>query len=327
MSKYSDTEEQVENTRSLLKTILIWVLGLLVIVIAIRIGIRVVRNSKKSSELIYNVATIKLVPKKVQHIISVQGIAQGDPQVKVYPQVPGKFAKNAVAEGTNVKKDDVIVYIDRNMVGYKYELAPVKAPIEGVVTKLYYSDKGDAVNPDMPVAEIANEDNVKVVFDLGQDDLLKVHKGQPAQIFFIDDPAISIDGEVYSVPPVIDTDIMAGAVVVKAQNKAKTMKIGMSVNVEILTEEKDSYMVPEQAVLLAEDISYIYLDRGGKAALLKVITGYKKDNLVEITGPLADGDEVVTDGSFKLSEGSKLNTSTSQAVPVSATAVPAKTEK
>lgn len=310
-----------------MKQIGMWILIVIGTLIVISIAMAIANGLKKPQELVYNVSTIKLAKQKVPHILTVQGILEGDPQVKAYPQVSGKFARNAVAEGTSVNKEDVIVYIDRDMVGYKYELAPVKAPVTGIVTKLYYTDKGDAVNPDIPVAEVANEDNVKVVFNLGQDDLLKLYKGQPAQIFFIDDPAISIDGEVFSVPPVVDTDIMAGTVVVKAQNKARTMKIGMSVNVEILTEEKESYMVPEKTVLLGEDNSYIYVNHGGKAAQVKVITGYKKEDLIEITGPFADGDEVVTDGNFKLFDGAKINTATAKAIPAEATAAPVKSGK
>jgi multidrug efflux pump subunit AcrA (membrane-fusion protein) len=135
-----------------------------------------------------------------------------------------------------------------------------------------------------------------------------VHKGQKASIFYTNDQAFSVDGGVYSVPPVIDTDIMAGTVVVKAPNKAKTMKIGMSVNVEILTEEKESYMVPEKSVLLGESESYVYVDKAGKAAQVKVVTGYRMNDMIEINGPLADGDEVVTDGNFRLYDGAAVST-------------------
>jgi multidrug efflux pump subunit AcrA (membrane-fusion protein) len=273
-----------------------------------RVVIGIATGAKKSKEVVYNINTVKLVKQKVPHILSVQGILEGDPQVKVYPQVPGKFAKNVLAEGAAVNRNDVISYVDRDMVGQTFELAPVKAPISGIVTKLYYIDRGGAVGPQMPVAEVANEDDVKVVFNLGQDDLLKVHKGQKASIFYTNDQAFSVDGGVYSVPPVIDTDIMAGTVVVKAPNKAKTMKIGMSVNVEILTEEKESYMVPEKSVLLGESESYVYVDKAGKAAQVKVVTGYRMNDMIEINGPLADGDEVVTDGNFRLYDGAAVST-------------------
>jgi HlyD family secretion protein len=208
-----------------------------------------------------------------------------------------------------VNKGDVISYIDRDIIGATFELAPVKSPIRGIVTTLYYIDRGGSVNPEMPVAEVANEDNIKVVFNLGQDDLLKVHKGQTAQISYVNDPVISVAGNVSSVPPVVNEDIMAGTVVVTGVNKAKTLKIGMSVNVDILTEIKESYLVPEKAVLLGEDGAYVYIDRGGKAAQVKVTTGYRLNDLIEIEGPLSDGDKVVTDGNFRLFDGASVDES------------------
>lgn len=285
-----------------------WIVIALAAILLAQAGISCAKSVKKPKDVVYNIGSIKLAKQIVPHILTVQGILEGDPQVKVYPQVPGKFAKNNVTEGQVVNRGDVLVYVDRDMVGQTFELAPVKAPIGGMVTKLNYIDKGDAVMPQMPVAEVANDDNVKVVFNLGQDDLLKVHKGQKARVFYMNDEAFSVDGEVSSVPPVIDKDIMAGTVVVKAANKAKAMKIGMSVNVEISTDQKESYMVPEKAVLLGEESAYVFLNKAGKAVMTKITTGYRQNDLMEISGPLADGDEVITDGNFKLYDGAAVST-------------------
>ena len=296
--------------RELVKKILMWVGIAIVAIIVFRIGSSMVNSFKKQKPVVFNISDVKLVKQKVPHVLSVQGILEGDPQVKVYPQVPGKFAKNNVVEGQMINRGDIISYIDRDMVGQTFELAPVKAPVSGMVTKLYYIDKGDSVSPQMPVAEVANEDNIKVVFNLGQDDLLRVHKGQSVQIYYMSDSAISLTGTVASVPPVVDKDIMAGTVVVKAANKGKTLKIGMSVNVDILTDEKEGFIVPEKAILLGEDGSYIYLNRGGKASQVKVSTGFRVNDMIEIEGPLAEGDAVVTDGNFKIFEGAAVDNGT-----------------
>jgi len=292
--------------RKKVKSIALWTVYILIGLIVLNIGISIFKSVKKFKENVYNVTAVKLIKQKIPHILSYQGIVEGDPQVKVYSQVPGKFVKNAVAEGDTVQKDSVVSYIDRDIIGFKYELAPVKAPIGGVVTKLYFIDKGDNVSPQIPVAEIANDENIKVVLNIGQDDLLKIKKGQIAQISYINDPAIMMTGTVFSVPPVIDKDIMAGTVVVKAENKGKTMKIGMSANVDIILEEVENYVVPERAILLAEDYAFVFVNRNGKAEQVKITQGFKYKNLVEIIGPLSDGDEVIVDGNFKIYDGSKV---------------------
>jgi len=302
----------MKNDRAKVKNIFTVILIAIICLIVFRMIGSIIRNSKKPIALIYNVGSVRAELQKVPHYISVQSIVEGDPEVKVYPQVSGIFAKNAVAEGDIVKKDQDLVYIDRNIIGYKYALAPVKAPIEGRVIKLYYTDKGDAVNPNNAVADVADDENIKVVFSVNQDDLLMIKKGQKARISFIDDASIFAEGEVYSAPPFISSDTMSGTIVVKAPNKDKKMEIGMSVNVDVLVGDKDSILVPEQAVLLNDKGAYVYIDVSGKAKSVDVKMGYKQGEDVEISGSdLKPGDEIITDGSFKLADGLSVDSNTS----------------
>lgn len=299
----------MNKTRELIKNIAVILLIIILCIMVFRIIASIVKNSKKSVELIYNTGSIKAELQKVPHYISVQSVVEGDPQVKVYPQVSGKFVRNAVTEGMEVKKDQPLVYIDRDQVGYQYEYAVVYAPVAGMVTKLYYIDKGAAVSPEDAVAEVADVNDIKAVFNVDQDDLLKLKKGQKARISYTGDNSIFVDGEVSFAPPVISSDTMAGTVVVKAPNKGGKMMIGMSVDVDIITDEKDSILVPEQAVLLGDEGPYLFINENGEAKQVYVSMGYKQNNDVEVAGPgLVAGTEIITDGSFKLSDGVKIST-------------------
>ena len=299
----------MDKTRSVLKNTLRIVLIILAVLIVFRIGQSIAKGGKKPAELVYNVAAVKLETRQIAKYFAVQGVIEGDPQVKVFPTVPGKFSRNAVAEGSYVNKGDVLVYIDRDMVGYQYELAPVTAPVGGMVTKLYCIDRGEAVSPAMPVAEIADPSKLKLVFNAGQEDLVKIKKGQKAVISFVEDASLSVRGEVYSVPPVIDNDIMSGTVVVKAPNTGNKLKLGMSVNAEILIEDVKGFMVPEKAVIMTETGDYIFTVSEGKAKQTTVKAGYRNKDMIEISGEgIAAGTEVVTDGTFKLSDGVLIST-------------------
>jgi multidrug efflux pump subunit AcrA (membrane-fusion protein) len=75
-------------------------------------------------------------------------------------------------------------------------------------------------------------------------------------------------------------------------------------------------MVPEAAVLSGEDSSYVYVNRSGKAAQVKVTTGVKQNGLIEIKGQLNDGDDVVTEGNLQISDGVKVSTAAATPVPV-----------
>ena len=89
------------------------------------------------------------------------GDIRGKDQVQVYPKVTGKLIEYKVDEGDRVKKEDVIALIDRDVTGFKFEPAPVEAPISGIVAKTYL-DRGDSVSPRMPIAVVAKMDEVKI---------------------------------------------------------------------------------------------------------------------------------------------------------------------
>ena len=152
-------------------------LGLLLI---FQISKKIIMSGAKAVESVITVSGIPLVEININEMIRIQGIVDGDPQIKVYPQVPGKFISNAVTDGDKVRKGQAVSYIDRDQVGFHFKPAPVKAPISGIVTKLYYTDKGSAVNPVLPVAEVANADKIKVVLSMGENDLAKIKKNQKA---------------------------------------------------------------------------------------------------------------------------------------------------
>jgi prophage maintenance system killer protein len=64
---------------------------------------KLLQSSAKVQEKIINVSSIVAASKEIDETAVIQGIAEGDPQVKVYPQVPGKFDSAVAMEGSFVK--------------------------------------------------------------------------------------------------------------------------------------------------------------------------------------------------------------------------------
>lgn len=292
--------------KKLKKTLVIFII-IIFLLLFLQIIRKIIMLSGKPKEIVFEVSTEKLYLKDLIEKIKFEGIVEGDPQIKVYSQVPGKFEKNAVAEGEFVKKDDCIAYVNRDIVGFDYKLAPVKSPINGIVTKLFFVDKGDAILPQIPVAEIANIDNIKIVHSIGEIDLIKLKKGQKVLIKPIYDETIELTGNVFSVTPFVNKDTLAGSVIIKAENKEHKLKPGMSVKIEIETETRKAFFIPEKSVLTDEQGQYIFINENGFAKRMNVRTGYQENDYIEIIGDLKEETEIVTDGSFKLFEGAKLN--------------------
>ncbi|MCX8093072.1 MAG: efflux RND transporter periplasmic adaptor subunit [Candidatus Goldbacteria bacterium] len=289
-----------------IKNMIIISILIILSIILFQIIKKLILVSGKQKEIEFEVLTEKIQLKEITEILKFEGIAEGDPQVKVYSQVPGKFEKNLVAEGDYVKKDTNISYINRDIIGFDYNFAPVKSPIDGVVIKLFFTDKGDTVLPQMPVAEIANIENIKIIINTGENDLNKVKKENKAIIFSSYDKNIKLEGKIFSVTPFINKDTLSGTIIVKAKNENKKIKPGQSVTVTIETDKRKTFWVPFNSVLTDDVGTYIYINDNSKAKKIYINTGYTEGDYIEIFGDLKEGMEIVTDGSFKLFENAKL---------------------
>jgi len=83
----------------------------------------------------------------------------------IYPKVSGKIIEKLKNEGDSVVKGDVIAYIDRDEVGFKFEKAPVESPMNGIIGRVYV-DIGTQVSTQTAVALAVRMDNVKIDLDI-----------------------------------------------------------------------------------------------------------------------------------------------------------------
>jgi multidrug efflux pump subunit AcrA (membrane-fusion protein) len=279
-------------------------------IIVLQIGIKMLRSTAKTAAVVVKVASMSVTAVEINETAVFQGIANGDPQVKVYPQVPGKFEKAAVTEGNAVKKDAVIVYINRDIVGMDFQLAPVKSPISGIVTKIYFSDRGAMVSPMYPVAEVANPDDIKIEISAGEADMARVKTGMPVVIRPVYGDAASITGTVYSTTPYIDPDTMSGTIIIKAQNPGRLIKPGTSVEARVNTGKRKVIMLPENAVLMGDGKTYVFINENNRAKRIDFTPGYMDETGMEAKEGVTEGMQVITEGNFKLNDGSAISVET-----------------
>jgi multidrug efflux pump subunit AcrA (membrane-fusion protein) len=287
-----------------------WAMAALVVFLAAAafwITVKLLKSSAKVEEKVIKVSGIRAELKDINETVVIQGIAEGDPQIKIYPAVPGKFERVAAREGSAVKKDDTILFINRDIVGMDFQLAPIKSSVNGIVTKIYYSDKGAAVSPQNPVAEVADPDNVKVILHTGEEEMVKVKSGMDAEIKPVYGDGAPVKVSVYSCTPFIDTDTMSGTIIVKGGNPGRVIKPGMSVEVTIHTTVRKSIMIPQSALLMGEGKTYVYVNDNGRAKSTDVEPGYMSGDDVEIKSGITEGADVITDGNFKLSDGARIS--------------------
>jgi multidrug efflux pump subunit AcrA (membrane-fusion protein) len=282
-------------------------LGVLLAIICLQIILKLFRAGTKVGESVTQVSTVLAQAKEISETVVIQGIAEGDPQVKIYPAVSGKFERVQAPEGSLVKKNDVILYINRDIVGMDFQLVPVKSPVDGIVTRIYYSDKGASVTPQNPVAEVANPGNIKVILNTGEEDMVKVKNNMEASVKPVYSSGEAIQATVYSSTPFIDKDTLSGTIIVKGKNIDNVIKPGMSVEVTVYTAKRNALMLPENAILMGDGKTYVYINENNRAKRVDIEPGYMTTDEVEVKSGLTENAMVIVEGNFKLSEGMKVS--------------------
>ncbi|MEI7541809.1 MAG: efflux RND transporter periplasmic adaptor subunit [bacterium] len=282
--------------------------GIILVIIVFQITFKILKSGTKVEESVIRVSVIQAELKEINESVVMQGVAEGDPQIKIYPVVSGKFERTKMREGTSVKKNDVILYINRDIVGMKYKLVPIKSPVSGIVTRIYYFDNGMAVSTQYPVAEVADPEHIKVVLNIGEEDMAKLKNGMEASIKTVYGKLAEIKAKVYSLTPFIDKDTMSGTVIVKGMNVDRIIKPGSSVEVTVYAGKRKGIMLPENAVLMGDGKTYVYIVSNNVAKRVDVELGYMAGAEVEIRNGLMEGTNVIVEGNFKLSDGTKVST-------------------
>jgi multidrug efflux pump subunit AcrA (membrane-fusion protein) len=253
------------------------------------------------------VKAIKVELKDIQKTLDYVGDIKAQEEAIIYPKVDGKIMEKIAEEGASVNKGDVIAYIDRDEVGFKFEKAPVESPLTGIIGRVYV-DKGRSVTPQTPVALVVDMDKVKVNLDTPEEYLPKIVLGQFAEITLQAYPDEKFIGKVVKISPVLDLATRTAPVEISIPNSDHRLKSGMFAKVKlILQEHKNVPFILKEAVMGKEPNLYLYVVENNKAVLKKVTLGLRQGPYLEVEEGLKEGDLVVIMGQQRLKDNVQVN--------------------
>lgn len=176
----------------------------------------------------------------------------------------------------------------------------ITAPFSGVLG-LRNVSVGDFVKDGAELVMLEELGTMKVDLRLPERYLGQLRKGQVI--------LMSVDAypgrEYKAVLDALDAQVDANGRSVLARgrlaNTDGSLRSGMFAKARITLKEKPTALVvPEEAILPVGADSFVYVVDGGKAMRTKVLTGIRKNGLVEVQTGLKQGDLVVTAGQLKL---------------------------
>lgn len=188
-------------------------------------------------------------------------------------------------------------------------LATLRAPIDGIVTKLG-ATLGATVDGTASLVEVADPRFTEVVLSVSAAEAAQVAPGARVQLTAgAADGGDSLGtGTVASVAGAIDTATRTVAVRVTLGRTTRALRIGESVNASIaLAVHETAILVPQAAVVPEGDAFRVFtVDSANVAHAQAVELGVRRGGRVEITSGLRAGERIVTDGAYQVDDGTHI---------------------
>ncbi|MGB7404723.1 MAG: efflux RND transporter periplasmic adaptor subunit [Pacificimonas sp.] len=189
---------------------------------------------------------------------------------------------------------------DANGVRSQIDDRVVRAPFDGVVG-LRTISAGAVVNAGTPIATISDISRIKLDFTVPESFLGAIEVGQDIEAQAAAYPDEVFRGKIDGIEPRVDP--LSRAVTVRAilPNPDRRLRPGMLLTVEIVSDARRSLAVPETALVVQGERSFVFaLDEDNTARRTAIETRMRQDGLVEVLGGVEEGDRIVADGTVKV---------------------------
>lgn len=174
-------------------------------------------------------------------------------------------------------------------------------------------NSGDYVSRGMVLFDIADLSNVWILFDAYETDLPFINKGEKMKFTIQAVPGTEFAGNIAFIDPVIDPVTRVARVRVEAPNiggKLKPEMFATGIVFSKLQEYRNSIVIPKSAVLWTGKRSIVYVkDPGAEEPVFKlreIGLGPMLGDSYVVTDGLAEGEEIVTHGTFSVDAAAQL---------------------
>jgi len=184
----------------------------------------------------------------------------------------------------------------------------IYSPIAGRLNDIIV-EEGEYVQVGNPVAQVVDNDTVKVVVDVPERDISFFSIGQEAQVVVnVKGKEITLIGKISFISELADIQTRSTRIEISLDNKKRFLRSGQIVIVRLTRRIIDSaIMVPLLAVIPMEDSKAVYVVNSEEAQRRQVDLGFIKGDYVHIKSGLEPGDKLIIAGHRFVAPGQKVN--------------------
>lgn len=186
------------------------------------------------------------------------------------------------------------------------ENARIHAPMDGFVGRRHVHP-GALVNVNTPIIGLVDLKTVRMVINMVDKDLVRVRRGEEADIAVDAFPNRRFNGKVWRISPVLDPSTRTGEVEIYVDNSGLDLRAEMFARVTLrVGGERAGILVPREAVVYRGEQSGVFVLEGNRAMFRPVRLGVTQQNVIEVTSGINEGTEVVSMGASLLKDGDEV---------------------
>jgi multidrug efflux pump subunit AcrA (membrane-fusion protein) len=235
--------------------------------------------------------------------ISETGHLQAKTTVRVKANATGTVLSLKVKPGDKVRAGDVLAIIQPGRPGEQFKPSEVTAPMSGVVIDTNVQE-GDTVTSGLSeysggtlIMTLADLKEMLVALSINEVDISSVRLGQRAEVSLDALGGRTFTASVWQLSPLAHVPsgsaINAFDAAVRILGTHDVLLPGMSARVDLVIQEKTGVLtLPVEAVFVDGDKNLVYLKTAKGMEEKQVSIGASDNDRVEITGGLAEGEEV-----------------------------------
>ena len=181
----------------------------------------------------------------------------------------------------------------------------IRAPFSGKIGLKQVSE-GSYISPQDVIATIQQTDPIKIDFSVPEKYALQAKEGNTI-IFSVEGSEKKYTGKIYATESSVDQMNRTLQIRAIADNKDQQLFPGSFAEVTmVLNNIPDALMIPTPAVVPVLKGQQVWVSRNGKAEAVKIQTGFRNAERVQVLEGLKAGDTIVTTGIMGLKPGTSL---------------------
>lgn len=215
--------------------------------------------------------------------------------------------KNAASEQLLDEQQAKVKVLKAEMNVSKVQLGKlsVTAPFSGVLGVRLVSE-GAFVRPGETITTLDDLYIVKVDFDIAESHLASVALGQKIRATSVAYPEQIFEGKITSIASRVDPLTRSVQIRASINNQNFKLRPGMLLQILLQKQVLNTLILPEVALVPIEDKQFVFVVKGDQVSFTEVKVGQRKPGIVQVISGLQVGDIVVTEGTLKLRDGSKV---------------------